>query len=76
MIPALSVVAALATADGPVFSADGTLVAHRTDPKLAEFLNEWADEIDESGSWRDHSRALRRAARLAAPAPATDPEED
>lgn len=75
-----------ATADGPVFSADGSLAVHRTDPELAEGLSEDCRRIP----YPDHStaftcaehyyefwpcKAVRAAALLAAPAPA-DPEED
>lgn len=52
-----------ATADGPVFSEDGSIVAHRTDPELAERLRTIArTDPNVAAGWEN--RALRRAARL------------
>lgn len=54
------------TEDGPVRSADGTLVVHRADPELAAFLNEWADELNGYEREVADQRKLRRAAALVA----------
>lgn len=73
------------TADGPRVSADGRVIAHRTDSELAERAREWgcvmevsagADTIRLTKEARaDIGDLLDRLALLAAPAPA-DPEED
>ena len=58
-----------ATADGPRFSADGTVVVHRADPELAKFM-EWEAENAAYYGHRERAKRFRRVARLLA----TDPE--
>ena len=66
-----------ATADGPVFSADGTLAVIRADPDLAKRLGWLASAMEDPHNFRAQSfdpvDVRRAAALLAAPAPA-DPE--
>ena len=69
-----------ATADGPVFSADGTLAVIRTDPELAGELLEIAEALADLAAIRVVPEAMADRVRaaavpLAAPAPA-DPKED
>ena len=71
-----------ATADGPVFSADGEVVVHRTDPELWLALRSvyWRliEAVTEDATYvpteMDLEAIEAAAALLAAPAPA-DPEE-
>ena len=69
-----------ATEDGPVFSADGGVVVHRTDPELAEsvrlvglVLTHHPDFPGAAHNVREAIESLDRAAALLA-AP-VDPEE-
>lgn len=64
-----------ATADGPVFSEDGSIVAHRTDPELAERLLEMCSRMWPPPLCGDPDcPACTAAALLVAPAPATEVE--